>query len=389
MTTHHRPWSSFGALVSGIGKVNGSAILAVGRQAQQVLALRNWIVGAWIVHYEQKGADRAAYGSRLLPRLAASLAKTGQRGFSARNLANFRLVALAYPTLDIAGLGARALPGKGSTEILQTSAELLLPVPDGDLPWRDEQWVGRLFTELTFSHLLELARIDDPIERAFYELHTLKEGWAVRELVRQRNAMLYQRVGLSTDRDAVLALPRQGVLDRRPSALVRDPYVLEFLGLGSRELVDESRLEQAMIEHIQRVLGEFGREFCFVAQQLRITVGNRHHHLDLLFFHRGLRCLVAVELKITEFRPEHYGQMKFYLNYLAEEETLPGENPPVGILLCSGKDEETVHFTTPGTDDSVMVARYLLELPDEEQLKQWLHEARAATAIRTSNGAQP
>ncbi len=376
-----RPWSSFDALVHGIIQVDQAAVLAVGRQAHQLVCVRNWLAGTWIVQYEQDGADRAAYRARLLARLSEALSMAGRHGISARNLANFRLVALEYPTLDPRALGGEASGLLTDDEILQTSAKSL-PAPPAELPWRDGVWVKRLFSELAFSNLLELARIKDPVERAFYELHNLQQGWSVRELIRQRNTMLYQRVGLSKDRDAVLALARQGQVDQRPVALLRDPFVLEFLRLGESGTVSESQLEDAMLAHLQRVLAEFGREFCFVARQFRITVGNRHRYLDLLFFHRRLRCLVAVDLKIHEFQPENYGQMKFYLNYLAAEETLPGENPPIGILLCSSKDEETVMFTTPGNDDDVMVARYLLELPKVEQLKQWLHEARVATEAR-------
>ena len=191
--------------------------------------------------------------------------------------------------------------------------------------------------------------------------------------------MLYQRVGLSTERDRVVALARDGRVDQRSRALVRDPYVLEFLGLPGTS-VDEASLEQALLDNLQGFLLELGREFCFVARQYRITLGNRHHHLDLLFFHRRLRCLVAVDLKTTAFSPDHAGQMRFYLNFLAGEVALPDENPPIGILLCAGKDEEVVQFATAG-DDDVLVSRYLLELPSRDQLAQWLHEARAAAEV--------
>lgn len=373
-----RPWSTFDTLVRGIGEVDRAAVLAVGRQAQQMLSLRNWIFGTWIVQFEQGGEDRAAYGEKLLDRLSAALEADGRRGLSARNLRNFRQVALAYPGLQPDKLAVAALASGVGGPIWQAPAKSVPATGASELPWRDTTWLRRLFTELTFTHLLELARIDDPTERAFYELHSLKERWAVRELIRQRNTLLYQRVGLSTERDAVLALAREGQIDERPAALIRDPLVLEFLGLGSDGPLDESQLEDAMLAHLQQFLVELGREFCFVGRQVRITIGNRHHYLDLLFFHRRLRCLVAIELKTTEFEPAHYGQMSFYLNYLAAEETLEGENPPIGILLCSSKDEESVHYTVPPTA-SVVVARYLLELPKEDQLKQWLHEARVAT----------
>lgn len=375
---------SFDTLVRHIGAVDHAALGAVGRRAQQILCLRNWLIGAWIVVYEQGGEGRAAYGAGLLDRLASVLKENGHSGLSARNLANFRKVALSYPTLEATSLAASLLPETTTTwqapakslQLPGPSDEMLQPAAESGrsaLPWRDAPWLSRLFTELTFTHLVELARIDDPLERAFYELHCLKEGWTKRELIRQRNTMLYQRIGLSTDRDAVLAIAREGRVDDRPHALVRDPYVLEFLGLPGA--VDEATLERALLDNLHAFLMELGREFCFVARQHRITIGNRHHHLDLLFFHRRLRCLVAIDLKTGEFTPQDAGQMRFYLNALAAEATLEGENPPIGILLCAAKDEEIVQFAT-ATDDDLLVSRYLLELPSRERLEQWLHEAR-------------
>lgn len=386
--------SSFDGLVRHIGSVDHAALRAAGCRAQQILSVRNWLIGAWIVVYEQGGEDRAAYGAGLLDRLASALKERGHTGLSARNLRNFRQVALAYPSLDVATLAAGVLPE--TTAIWQASAESRqgldpsMPIwqapaesEPATLPWRDTPWLSRLFTELTFSHLLELARIDDPLERAFYELHCLNEGWTMRELIRQRSTLLYQRVGLSTDRDAVLAVARAGRVDDRPQALVRDPYVLEFLGLPSA--VDEASLERALLDNLQAFLTELGREFCFVARQYRVTLGNRHHHLDLLFFHRRLRCLVAIDLKSGEFSPQDAGQMRFYLNYLATQETLDGENPPIGILLCAAKDEEIVQFAT-ASDDDVLVSRYLLELPSRERLARWLHEAREAAEAAIGRG---
>jgi predicted nuclease of restriction endonuclease-like (RecB) superfamily len=246
---------------------------------------------------------------------------------------------------------------------------------DPQLPWRDADWLARLFTTLTFSHLLELSRIDDVPRRAFYELHCLKERWSIRELQRQPDSMLYERIGLSENRDAVVALAREGALDASPAAQLRDPYVFEFLGIERRAVTNESDLERALVDHLQDFLFEMGRDFCFVARQFRITAGNRHHYIDLLLFHRRLRCLVAIDLKLGAFEPEHAGQLRFYVNYLAEHVAYPEENPPVGILLCAERDAEVVRFATAG-DGDLFVTRQLA-LPSEEQLKRWLHEERA------------
>ena len=240
----------------------------------------------------------------------------------------------------------------------------------------------RLRRELSFSHLLELARIEDPIARAFYEVQALSHRWSVRELKRQRNAMLFERIGLSRDANAVLALANEGRLINTPTTTVRDPYVLEFLGLPEREVYSEADLETALVDHLQEFLLELGADFAFLGRQYRITVGGRHHYIDLLFFHRRLRCLVAIDLKIGAFGYEDAGQMNFYLSYLRENVSLDDENPPVGLILCADKDVEEVHYATGSLDQQVFVSRYLTRLPTEGQLRSWLAEEREVLARR-------
>ncbi len=250
------------------------------------------------------------------------------------------------------------------------------------LSWQDAAWTERLFNTASFSHLLELSRMDVPINRAFYELHVVKEGWPVRELRRQINSMLYERVGLSKDKTAVMALSHDGASCESPATILRDPYVLEFLGLPEPSAFTEAQLEAALLDHLQEFLRELGRDFCFVDRQVRITVGGEHHHLDLLFFHRGLRCLVAIDLKIGRFDHADAGQMHFYLNYIAENIPRPDENAPVGLLLCADKDEEKVHYATAGLPRSAFVSRYLTALPSEAQIARWLHDERDRLARR-------
>jgi predicted nuclease of restriction endonuclease-like (RecB) superfamily len=377
----------FPDLIAQISKVDEIARLAAGRTLQQILSLRNWLIGANIIEFEQAGEDRAQYGQRLMHTLAQALGKARCQGISASNLKNFRQLALAYPGLDAINLGRRlSLPIEGDrlAGIRQTSADSVCSpfrsfarrAAEQDLPWRDAPWLIELFTTLTFSHLLELSRIDDLTRRAFYELHCLKERWSVRELQRQRHSLLYERIGLSDKRDEVLKLAREGALAESPAAQLRDPYIFEFLGIERRGVMAESDLEGALVDHLQQFLFELGRDFCFVARQFRISSGNRHHYIDLLLFHRRLRCLVAIDLKMGAFQPEHAGQLRFYVNHLAEHVAYPEENPPVGILLCAEHDAEVVRFATAG-DGDVFVTRYQLELPTEDQLKVWLHEERA------------
>ncbi len=364
---------------------------------------RSWLVGAWIVEYEQHGEDRAAYGEGLIERLADELERGGTPGMSPSNLKNFRQIVLSWPDLDpgrtlsaVLGPIRQTLSGESDPDRQTASgaSALMLRASAGfpsltarsaalqRLPWQDQAWTERLFASVTFSHLLELSRIDQPLARAFYELELLKEGWAVRELKRQINSMLFERVGLSRDRDAVLALSREGRVVETPGTILRDPVVLEFLGLPEPPAFNEAELESALLDHLQEFLRELGRDFCFVDRQVRITVGGDHHYLDLLFFHRGLKCLVALDLKIGAFDHRDAGQMHFYLNWIAENLAKPDENPPVGLLLCAGKDEEKVHYATANLPRAVFVSRYLTALPSEEQLTRWLQEERLRLAAR-------
>jgi predicted nuclease of restriction endonuclease-like (RecB) superfamily len=395
--TELRPWSGFDSLVDGLARLHVRAREAAARSVDEILTVRNWLIGAWIVAYEQEGADRVRYGEGLIDALAASFKARGVGGLGRSNLKNYRQIALTWPTLGTRQTSGESGPSQawqtlsgeslpdlatGSllpAEIRQTlSGESVPALATGGevLPWQDDAWMLRLRQELSFSHLLELSRVSEPLARAFYELQALAQRWSVRELRRQRNSMLFERVGLSRNRDAVLALADKGRLLDTVATNLRDPYVLEFLGLPEREAYSEADLERALVDHLQEFLLELGRDFAFLARQYRITVGGRHHFIDLLFFHRRLRCLVAVDLKIGAFGHEDAGQMNFYLNYLGENVSLADENAPVGIVLCADKEAEEVHYATGNLDHQVFVSRYLTRLPTEQQLRAWLAEER-------------
>ncbi|GAB4193941.1 MAG: PDDEXK nuclease domain-containing protein [Coleofasciculaceae cyanobacterium] len=396
---------NYEGLLNDISSINDTTTAAVARSVNQILTIRNWFIGAYIVEYEQNGADRAAYGTELLKRLASDLKRRNIKGLAISNLKNFRQFALTYPgiakdeilatLLPIVGLSTRLIEirqtvsGELDTSSLpsekaqENSSVTLFPTllardqQKPSLSWQDSKYYQRLFTSLSWSHLLELTRIDDSIKRAFYELESIKGNWSLRELKRQTQSMLYERIGLSQDKDAVLALASKGQLIDTPTNIIRDPYILEFLGLEERATYSESDLEQALIDHLQQFMQELGRDFCFVERQFRITVAGEHYYLDLLFYHRALQCLIAIELKLGEFRHEYAGQMNFYLNYLKENVAYPHENLPVGILLCTQKDAEAVHYATAGMDNQLFVSRYLVALPSEETLKQWLREEKS------------
>lgn len=374
--TEMRPWSGFETLVDDLIALQNQTREAAARSVDELLTIRNWLVGVWIVAFEQEGEDRAAYGEGLIQALAKAFKAKGVRGFGRSNLKNYRQIALTWPRLGVhKTIPGESLPPEIGSALSEESVPALMRATPS-LSWQDEAWMIRLRRELSFSHLLELSRVSDQTARSFYEVQTLRNRWSVRELRRQRDVMLFERAGLSQDKAAVLALAEEGRLVDTPTTNLRDPYVLEFLNLPERTAYSEADLEDALVNHLQDFLLELGGDFAFLGRQYRITVGGRHHFIDLLFFHRRLRCLIAIDLKIGTFGYEDAGQMNFYLNFLQENVAFEGENPPVGIVLCADKDAEEVHYATGGLEQQVFVSRYLTKLPTKDQLQSWLAEER-------------
>jgi predicted nuclease of restriction endonuclease-like (RecB) superfamily len=322
----------YDALITAIAQVHNQAQRQAVQAVNIALTLRNWRIGYHIVEYEQHGSDRAQYGERLLDSLAADLGKRLGRGFGRRNLFLFRGFYLRYPIV----------------QSLISQFGISLPAPPSvlftPLDWQDDGYFARLFRELPWIHFIELIRMDDPLKRAFYEVETLRNRWSVREFKRQIDGLLYERIGLSRDKEGVLALAKEGAVVATPTDVVRDPYVFGFLGLKREELYTESQLERALLDHLQEFLLEMGKGFCFVARQRRVTFDNEHYYIDLLLYNRRLKCLVAIDLMLGRFRHEYAGAMNFYLNYLQAEEMEEGENPPIGIILCSEKNETHVEY---------------------------------------------
>lgn len=321
-------------LADQIGRLHAQTQRAAAQQINYWLTVRNWLIGWRITEYEQGGSDRAAYGERLLPELARQL--RGIKGLAVQRLYDCRTFYREYPTilqtvsgelqhaslLDAALLNAASLPALPTTE--QPVGQDALP---GIAP-------TLLLSRLSFSHFLELLALDRPLQRAFYEVQAVKNSWSVRELKRAINSALYERTGLSTDKAAVLA-GHAGAQPLVVADVVKNPYVLEFLGLEERVSYSESDLETAIIVHLQTFLVEMGRGFCFEARQKRITFNNEHYFIDLVFYHRILKCDVLVNLKIEAFSHADAGQMNVYLNYYREQEITEGDNPPVGLILCA------------------------------------------------------
>jgi predicted nuclease of restriction endonuclease-like (RecB) superfamily len=343
----------------------------------QSLVIRNWVVGAYIVEFEQNGEDRARYGERLVASLANDLHKRGLQGFSLSNLKSYRQLYKTYPQIGqtLSGFsGLRQIPEISQTLSgqLKISSSLVRKSPSVITPLSP-----KAVLHFSWSQILELIRLDDPLKRAFYENECLKGNWSVRQLQRQIGSLLFERTGLSKNKTAVIARARRQEPQETIEDLIRDPYVLEFTGLAELPQYTESDLETALLDHLQKFLLELGAGFLFEARQRRITVGNEHDYIDLVFYHRHLRCHVLLDLKTRPFRHGDVGQMNFYLNWWKQNVTRADEQPPVGILLCSDKDHTKVQFATAGMANKLFVSRYLTALPSAEQLQRFVETDRA------------
>jgi predicted nuclease of restriction endonuclease-like (RecB) superfamily len=295
-----------------------------------ILLQTYWQVGRQIVEFEQGGSTRAMYGKGLLRQLAKDLGLRHGRGFSHSNLVYMRLLYLHYP-------------------ISQKPSDLL-----------------------SWSHYVELLKLDDDLERAFYEKQAITEKWSVPELKRQKDASLFLRLAASKDKAGVLKLAQEGQIVSQPGDLLREPYVFEFLKIPEPYQVSETQLETLLCNHLQPFLLELGKGFTFVGRQYRITVNNTHYRVDLVFYHRILRCFVLIDLKMNEVHHADIGQMNMYLGYFASEENTEGDNPPIGIILSRQKDELLVEYATYQLDSQLFVQKYQLYLPDREALRREL-----------------
>jgi predicted nuclease of restriction endonuclease-like (RecB) superfamily len=361
------------------------AVQAVNRS----LLLRNWIIGAWLVEFEQHGADRAAYGAKLLTNLARDLKAKSVSGCSAEMLGRMRIFYNSFPQIQSQipsslmtefGRLKNAPPTAPISSSAMTKSGHSQPSP---LP------LDKLF-RISWTHWIELLHINDPWKRAFYENECFRGNWSVRQLQRQIGSLLYERTGLSQDKNSVIARARKQARETPGGveALIRDPFVLEFTGLSEQSRFYESDLESSLLDHLQLFLLELGTGFCFESRQKRITVGNEHDYVDLVFYHRRLRCHLLIDLKVRAFRHGDAGQMNFYLNYWKNHEMAQGDQPPVGLILCSDREKTKVEFATTGISQKLFVSRYLVALPKPEELEALIDRDRVTWEQRTlkSNG---
>lgn len=328
-----------------------------------------WEIGRRIVEFEQSGRRRAEYGDELLVRLAVDLSARFGRGFSRFNLGRFRQFYRAFPVKRIRATASLELTGP------EAKAALTAKASSSSAPFALSELMAAF--PLPWSHYILLiggSRSNDAFE--FYHREALRGGWSVRQLRRQMDSQFYERTALSRNKASVLSKGARGRAEDRlsPDEELKDPLVLEFLGL--KDEYSESDLEEALIRHLEGFLMELGNDFAFVARQRRLRIDDEWFRVDLLFFHRRLRCLVVINLKLGRFTHADAGQMHVYLNYAAEHWTQPDENPPVGLILCSGRGSALVRYATDNLSSKVLVREYLTALPDEERLGDEIAAAR-------------
>ncbi len=322
----------YDGLLGTIGKILEQGRNQAYRAVNTILVKTYWEIGRQIVEFEQKGKEKAEYGSELLDRLSQDLKLRYGPGFSRRNVLDMRRFYLTYKN------------------------------------WQT------VSAKLSWSHYVELLSLEESLERSFYEKQGLKEGWSVRELRRQIDSALFHRIALSKDKKGVLELSQKGQLIQQAKDIIKDPYVLEFLAIPEQHKYSEKELEKRIIDNLQMFLLELGKGFTFVGRQRRITLGNKHFYIDLVFYHRILKCFVLVDLKIGEVSYKDIGQMNLYLNYFSREENAKGDNKPIGIILAARKHDIDVEFALGGISNTLFVSKYKLYLPNKEELEEKLQK---------------
>ena len=355
---------SFDHLSELVLQLHDSAYSATVKAINRFATIRNYVIGFYIVEYEQHGNDRAKYGDRLLKRLAESVNK---RGINETILKNCRRFYLAYPQIKVYLTAISPTASKKSLGKSPTASDKSSQIS----PTLSDNFItpaAELVSKLSFSHIVEILTIDDPLARFFYETECIRCCWSVKELRRQISTNLYFRAGVSQKPELLL---ERTEINTSPAITIKDPFSFEFLGLRP-EAFTENDLENALIGHLQEFLLEMGKGFCFEARQKRMIIDDEYYFADLVFYNRILHCNVIIELKDDEFRHADLSQLNAYVSYFRENEMNIGDNPPVGILLCTRKGEKMVEYALAGMDNDLFVSTYMLSLPDKKALQEFL-----------------
>lgn len=355
---------SFNDLASIVQTTHDAAQSSAVKAINRMQTMRNWLIGYYIVEFEQHGKDRAEYGTQLLKKLEE---RVDRKGLTTTLFKWARKFYRLYPQM------MENLP----IPICATVMHQLQPIEN------KEDTIGASMTHqfvtpgktiishLSFTHLREIMTLDGPLARYYYEQECIKCTWSVRELRRQISTNLYVRAGISTNPEKLLSLPSVQGHDSA-ELQIRQPFTFEFLGLKAQEVVDEHDLEDALISHLQEFILELGKGFCLEARQKRIIIDDEYYYPDLVFYNRILHCGVIIELKNEEFSYENFGQLNAYVSHYRENEMQPGDNPPIGILLCTRKGKKMVEYALAGMDNQLFVSTYMLQLPDKKTLEEFL-----------------
>ena len=364
---------SFNDLASIVQTTHDAAQSSAVKAINRMQTMRNWLIGYYIVEFEQHGKDRAEYGSQLLKNLEE---RVNRKGLTRNTFQSSRNFYRLYPQM------IENFQNRICTTVSCKSTEDATSLPLEDVTRRTDiicptvscKFVTSgetLLSKLSFSHINEIMKVADPLARYFYEQECIKCTWSVRELRRQISTNLYVRTGISSNPEKMLSLPSVQGHDSA-ELQIRQPFTFEFLGLKAQEIVDEHDLEDALITHLQEFILELGKGFCFEARQKRIIIDDEYYYPDLVFYNRILHCGVIIELKNEEFSHENLGQLNAYVSYYKENEMQPGDNPPVGILLCTRKGKKMVEYALAGMDNQLFVSTYMLQLPDKKTLEDFL-----------------
>ena len=376
---------NFKILVNTIRETHTSLQQSALKSVNKHLTIRNWLVGFYIVEFEQNGEDRAMYGKKLLIDLAKEIKI---KGLSETNLIICRQFYRTYPQvaqtlseqLKQLGFGINTIP-QSSTEELQMIKNQLITIPQStteefsnkiqhDLQVPPDKLISRL----SFTHLVQLLPIDDPLKRTFYEIECMKGNWSVDQLKRQINALYFERSGMSNNPEKLSRIVQENAAAMTPTDIIKSPFTFEFLGLKASDVVYESDLEQALIDNLEEFLLELGHGFCFEAKQKRILIGEKYYFIDLVFYHRVLKCHVLIDLKMKAVEHENIGQLKTYINYYKKNIMLPADNPPVALLLVTENDKALVEYAVADTDMQLFVSKYMLELHSTQQLADFIRK---------------
>lgn len=355
---------SFNDLTSIIQTTHDAAQSSAVKAINRMQTMRNWLIGYYIVEYEQHGKDRAEYGTQLLKKLEE---RVNRKGMTTTLFKWARKFYRLYPQMT------DNLP----VRICATMMHQLQSIENkedaiGASMMHQFMTPGKtIISHLSFTHLREIMTIDDPLARYFYEQECIKCTWSVRELRRQISTNLYVRAGISSNPEKMLSLPSIQGHDS-VDLQIRQPFTFEFLGLKAQDVVDEHDLEDALISHLQEFILELGKGFCFESRQKRIIIDDEYYYPDLVFYNRILHCGVIIELKNEEFSYENFGQLNAYVSHYRENEMQPGDNPPIGILLCTRKGKKMVEYALAGMDNQLFVSTYMLQLPDKKTLEDFL-----------------